>query len=191
MSNTSRSERVYFTRPVRAQDHDAIDQVLIDAFGAGHGPDVVELVRRIRASDDYIPAMNLVIELEGHGVVGYVALSWVSFEGRGPRRLLQLTPLAVRSQFQRKGMGVALVRAALDAARRADEPLVMVQGVPAYYPALGFERASQHGIRPPWPNIADEAFMVNVLDPDMEPMEGAVVYPPTYDFLRRDEGEQG
>ena len=39
----------------------------------------------------------------------------------------------------------------------------MVEGIPAYYPRFGFERASALGFISPHPKIPDDAFMVKRL----------------------------
>jgi putative acetyltransferase len=116
-------------------------------------------------------------------VVGYVMLSWVSLRGSARDRILNLTPLAVRSDRQRTGVGARLVASALALADEAGEPAVLVEGVPAYYPRFGFERASALGFRPPHDGIPDAAFMVKRLAAWDPAIAGRVVYPPAFDVL--------
>jgi putative acetyltransferase len=67
-------------------------------------------------------------------VVGFVMLSGTDLLGDNGtcREVLTLTPLAVDPEFERQGIGSALVRAALDAADRHGEPLVVLEGSPRY-----------------------------------------------------------
>jgi putative acetyltransferase len=168
-------------RPERAGDFAAIDAVLRDAFG-GEGDLVVRLVAGIRGSAAAIPELALVAE-DDSGVVGHTMLSWVGLEG-GPRdRLLVLTPLAVRGDRQRQGVGAQLVAELISLAEGAAEPLIVVEGVPAYYPRFGFERASALGIERPYEKIPDEAFMVRRLPAYDPAIRGRVAYPPAFDFL--------
>ena len=60
-------------------------------------------------------------------------------------------------------MGAQLIRDALGRAEEAGEPAVMVEGIAAYYPRFGFERASALGFISPHPKIPDDAFMVKRL----------------------------
>lgn len=103
--------------------------------------------------------------------------TWVAIED-SPRRLLQLSPLGVLPEVQRRGIGSALVRASLDAARARGEPALLVEGSPRYYGRFGFVRADEHGLLPPPEALYDWAFQIAVLDPDADLPRGRVVYPP-------------
>ena len=85
------------------EDYDTIDAVLRDAFGAG-GEAVVALVERISASPLYVPELALVAEHDSE-VIGHTMLSWVGLRSPARDRLLILTPIAVRSDRQRRGVG--------------------------------------------------------------------------------------
>jgi putative acetyltransferase len=168
-------------RQERPEDVAAIDAVLRDAFG-DEGDLVVRLVGGIRASPEAIPELALVAE-DDTGIVGHTMLSWVGLEG-GPReRLLVLTPMAVRGDRQRRGVGSQLTEALIALAEEAGEPLIVVEGVPEYYPRFGFERASTLGIERPHEKIPDAAFMVRRLTAYDPAVRGRVVYPPAFDFL--------
>ena len=72
--------------------------------------------------------------------------NWIDETGE---RVLQLSPLGVLPAHQRRGHGSELVRASLDAVRAAGEPLLLVEGAPAYYGRFGFVRADELGLLPP------------------------------------------
>ena len=168
-------------RPERPDDRDAVAAVVLDAFGA-HGPQVVAFVDALRRSQGYVSELALVA-VDDSGVVGFVMVSWVPLEGSARDRILNLTPLAVRSDRQRQGVGTRLVSSALALADEAGEPAVGVEGVPGYYPRFGFERASALGFRPPHDGIPDAAFMVKRLAAWDPAIAGRVVYPPAFDVL--------
>jgi putative acetyltransferase len=117
------------------------------------------------------------VATEGDDVIGHVLLSRAHV-GEGP--VLALAPLGVLPAHQSSGIGRALTRAALDAARETDFPLVVVLGHPAYYAKLGFEPASRFRIRPPFPVDPPEAFRIARLPAYVEGLRGTVRYPPAF-----------
>jgi len=169
-------------RPERPGDVTAIVAVHDAAFADQPG-EVVELVRRIRASAWYEPALSLVALLDDH-VVGHVMLATVGLLGPDgvTRRVLNLTPLGVVPDRQRQGIGTALVEAALVVARARREPLVMVEGQPTYYPRLGFAPSRPVGIWFPG-YVPVAAGMVALLPDDDPSVRGSVVYPEAFGHL--------
>lgn len=181
MSDTFEGVGHLVVRPERGEDHAAVGAVVRAAF-TRHPEEVARLVERIRASENYVPELALVAE-DQSGVVGHVMVSWVGVEGASRSRILSLSPLAVRPDRQRRGVGTRLTESALARAKELGEPAVIVEGIPAYYPRFGFERASGLGFAPPSPHVPDEAFMVKRL-PGYDPgLAGRVVYPPAFDDL--------
>jgi putative acetyltransferase len=168
-------------RPEREADHRVIAEVVRAAF-VGHPDEVASFVDRIRASEQFIPDLALVAE-DFSGVIAHVMLSWVGVEGGSHPRILNLTPMSVRPDRQRIGVGSRLIRDALRRAEEAGEAAVMVEGIPAYYPRFGFERASTLGFISPHPTIPDDAFMVKRLPGYSPDLAGRIVYPAAFDAL--------
>jgi len=156
-------------RPEEPADVDAIQSVNEAAFGR---PDEARLVALLRARGGIL--LSLVAVVDGR-VVGHLLFTPVSI-GPGPDgpRGAGLGPMAVRPECQRRGVGSKLI---VDGTRRLRErgcPFVVVLGHPEYYPRLGFEVASRHGLRCQW-EVPDTAFMVLPLQPS-PPMPGVVMY---------------
>ena len=168
-------------RTQRDADEPGIAEVVRAAF-ARRADEVAAFVERIRASEHFVPDLALVAE-DASGVVGHVMVSWVGLESRVRSRILNLTPLSVRPDCQRQGIGSRLVIEALVRAEEAGEPAVMVEGVSAYYPRFGFERASSLGFIVPHPKIPDEAFMVRRFPGYTPDVAGQIVYPEAFDAL--------
>ena len=168
-------------RPERAADHAAIAEVVRAAF-VRHPDEVALFVERIRASDEFIPELALVAE-DASGVVAHVMLSWVGVEGASRTRILNLTPMSVRPDRQRTGVGTQLIWDALGRAEAAGEPAVLVEGIPGYYPRFGFEQAGPLGFIPPNPAIPVEAFMVKRLPGFSPDLAGRIVYTAAFDAL--------
>jgi len=153
-------------------DWPAIVDVHRRAFG---DEDVPRLVEELRAGGFDVPSLSFVAVADGV-VVGSVMHSWVAVEGSHVA-LLQLSPLGVLPEHQRRGHGAALVRAALDGARGLGQPLLLVEGNPKYYGRFGFVRADELGLLPPPEALHDWAFQAAVLDKAAELPQGRVVYP--------------
>ena len=168
-------------RPERDEDHAAIAEVVRAAF-IRHPDEVATFVERIRASDEFIPELALVAE-DSSGVIAHVMLSWVGIEGGSRARILNLTPMSVRPDRQRRGVGTRLIRDALGRAEEAGEPAVLVEGIPGYYPRFGFEPASALGFVPPNPRIPPEAFMIKRLPGYSPGLAGRIVYTAAFEAL--------
>ncbi len=148
-------------RAERPGDEPAIRAVVAAAFAdAEHRAPSVEpdgapgeatLVTWLRADPGWIPELSLVAERDGE-IVGHI----VCTRGHvGDRPALGLGPLGVLPAYQRHGIGTALMRAVLDAARDAGESLVALLGDPAYYGRFGFRPAATLGVAAPDPVWGD------------------------------------
>lgn len=159
-------------------DHAAVDEVVRRAFASE--PKVAEMVAAIRVSPRYRTGFALVARADNR-VVGFVMLSGTDLvDDAGDRReVLTLTPLAVAPEYEGRGIGSALVRAAVQEADRRGEPLVVLEGSPRFYGRLGFTFAPAHGIAidlPDWaPPEAAQVYLLSAYDPLAR---GRVEYPP-------------
>jgi putative acetyltransferase len=114
-------------RVVRHEDAEAIDRVVMGAFGE-EGEVVRSLVHALRAEDLQIDELCFVAIEEGE-VVGYVGMGKMTLSSSGGSfDILMLTPLAVEPEFQGQGIGRALVEAAVAGAECRPEPLLFVEG---------------------------------------------------------------
>lgn len=152
-------------RPATASDRDAVRRVVTTAFGAErpeHGEAVGRLVDLLDASGRTLH--SLVAEADG-GIVGHVQLSRSWVDAR--ERLVEvavLSPLSTLPAYERRGIGTALVAAALAAARAAGEPGVFLEGGPDFYGARGFVRGDTLGFTRPSVRTPEPAFQVALFD---------------------------
>jgi putative acetyltransferase len=161
------------------EDVGVIRSVTAAAF-ARPGEDVpveAPLVDWLRASPAWIPGLSLVAVDPGEDVVGHVVCTRGSV---GPAPVLALGPLSVRPDWQRRGVGKALMHAVLGAADVLGEPLVALLGSTGYYPRFGFRPASEYGITPKHPEWG-EHFQVRPLTAYDPAVRGEFAYPEPFD----------
>lgn len=141
------------------------------------------LADALRTAPARLPAAGFVAVQAGPGgrVAGHVLLSASRLDA--PSRIvdvLVLSPLGVLPEYQGRGLGTRLIRAALDAADERDVPLVFLEGSPTYYARRGFERADALGFRSPSLRIPPPAFQVARLSAYQSWMTGTLVYAETF-----------
>jgi putative acetyltransferase len=167
-------------RPETAADHAAVARLTTLAFGQAAEARLVEGLRAAGRA-----AIALVAEDERQGVIGHILFSPVRLDPapEPAPTWLGLAPMAVLPSYQRRGVGSALVRAGLDAARAAGATAVVVLGHAEYYPRFGFAPASRVGLHCVY-DAPEEAFMARALVPGgFGGHRGLVRYAPEFDAL--------
>lgn len=74
-----------------------------------------------------------------------------------------LAPVAVSTQYQRKGIGQTLINFGLKNIRHEGAELVLTYGDPSYYSKLGFEPVAEHTISAPYPLTHPEGWQAQSL----------------------------
>jgi len=166
MGESSTSSEV---RPATRADGPALRALSVATFPNNAEADLVDA---LLAGDAWVDGLSQVAEADDGWLVAYAILSRCQIDGAPA---LALAPCAVHPDVQRQGVGTATIAAALEAARAAGEPLVVVLGPAAYYARFGFVRASTLGIGAPL-DVPDEAWMALVLDPERVAPSGTVAY---------------
>lgn len=161
-------------RPAEPADSSAVQRLVADAFGPDEGPTVARLVSVLDETGS--TRASLVAEAGGE-VVGHVQLSrsWVDAR-RALVEVLVLSPLSVAPAHHGRGIGSALLQAAVDEAARLSAPAVFLEGDPGFYSARGWSAAGGLGFTAPSARIPAPAFQVVLLPGHEEWMTGALVY---------------
>ena len=128
-------------REEKSGDEDAVRKVVESAFGK---PDEAAIVDALRAAGKVI--LSVLAELDGR-VVGHVLFTRMLVEPDGPSlNALALGPLAVAPDFQRQGIGRALIAGGAERCRGLDADCIFLLGEPAYYSRSGFRPAVESAI---------------------------------------------
>ncbi|UCF12895.1 MAG: N-acetyltransferase [Thermoplasmatales archaeon] len=154
-------------------DFNSINDVNKQAFKQNNES---ELIKRIRASKNFIPDLSLVAEVNGK-IIGHILFSNINIIGVEDYESLALAPMAVLPKFQKKGIGGRLNKEGLKKARELGYNSVIVVGHQDYYPRFGFERASKWKIKCPF-EVPDKAFLaIELKDGALTEKLGIVEYP--------------
>lgn len=132
-------------RQERPADVEAREALLDEAFGEARYRKASERLR-----EDRLPADGLAfIAAEGKRVVGTARL-WNIACGAGKPALL-LGPVAVAEDLRSQGIGAALVRRAIETARRLGHGAVVLVGDAPYYARFGFSAEKTGALWMPGP----------------------------------------
>lgn len=172
-------------RQETADDIRAIDVVNLSAF---QGEAEAVLVTALRKSEDFIPELSLVAEID-HRIVGHIMLSRAHLDRPGGQiDVLALAPMAVVPSQSHRGIGSALVRAALTKAASLGWRSIIVVGHPEFYARFGFEKASRWNVRCPLP-VPEESVQAMELIKGTLTGGGTLRYPEALtEFFQRTKG---
>lgn len=163
-------------REEELHDIAAVRYVNEQAFG---GPAEADLVDALRSRHKVTLSL---VAVKDERVVGHILFSPVTIKsGVKAFSALGLGPMAVLPEYQRRGIGSALVRAGLADCRKMGHECVVVLGHREYYPRFGFVPASKWGIECKW-GVPDEVFMVIELrEGALRGRAGVAKYQPEFD----------
>ena len=123
-----------------------VEAVFTDHENAVEGKLVRSLVEEIRGMNTYIPELELIMVDEKDTPVGYCMFSRFHLEGRYEKELLILTPVAVKTELQRRHISKDLIEYGFEAAKKLGYKVVIVEGNPMNYRSRGFVTSADFGI---------------------------------------------
>jgi putative acetyltransferase len=138
-----------------------------------------EVNRRAFGQDD--EARLVEREVDG-AVVGHILCSEINIVAYNGHTTpaLSLAPMAVVPEFQRRGIGAQLVRAALASCRAREQRIVVVLGHPAYYPRFGFSAELARNLVCPYGGAAEAWMALELVPGALTGVEGRVEYSPPF-----------
>lgn len=169
-------------RKEELKDYKETELMTMRAFWNIHGPGCNEhlLVRKIRKSEDYIPELSRVAELDGKivGAIYYTKARVV--DDNFTHDIITFGPLAVEPTLFGMGIGRALLEDTIELARKEGYLGIALVGEPYYYPKLGFQTCDKYGISDVNGNNYD-ALMCLPLQDEFSLVQGRLVESQVYE----------
>ena len=156
---------------------DFVEEVFADAVSPEEGKIVRALVQEIRAKKYYLPSLELLMLHDSERILGYANFSRYHIGGKFEDELLLLSPVAVRTEFQRQHISKDLIEHGFASAARMGFRAVLVEGNPQNYTARGFVPCHKFQITPgPGMHLPHpDCLMIKELEPGAaEKMRGSV-----------------
>lgn len=157
------------TRVEEPADLSQVRAVTLAAFDTDQEAAILDALRDDPA---WIEGLSFVATDDDGNVVGHAVLSRCTIDQSSA---VIAGPVSVLPEYQKQGVGTAVMWALLHAAKAMGENHVLLVGHPQYYPRFGFTRASTHGIRLSI-EVPDEAVMALTLDQDAPLPSGTVTF---------------
>ena len=163
-----------------------MEKVFTESKGKEEGKLVRGLVEEIRSKKYYVPELEFIMVDEKDSPIGYAMFSRFHIEGKYEDEFLLLSPVAVKTEFQRQHISKELIEYGLKRGKELGYKAAMVEGDPRNYNPRGFKTSADYGI------IAAESvhlpapqcLMVQELVPGgLEHMKGQIEYS-FYECLR-------
>ncbi len=149
------------------------------AFGEEEEAKLVEMLRH---SSAFVPELSLVAIIDNN-IVGHILFTKIKIvdNDQNEYESLALAPMAVKLEYQKKGIGGQLIKKGLDKARKLNFKSVIVLGHENYYPKFGFEPTKKWGITAP-NDIPTNVFMgLELVVDGLKNVSGTVQYPKEFD----------
>ena len=125
---------------------DLVEAVFTAHSDAEEGKLVRSLVEEIRSKRFYLPELELLMVDEADEVIGYVNFSRFHLDGKYEDELLLLSPVAVKTELQRRHISKELIEYGFEKARELGYKAVIVEGNPMNYRSRGFVTSASFGI---------------------------------------------
>ena len=146
-------------RPEEHKDYKDIISLILRSFKEGtsysDGTDIIALIEEIRDSENYIPELSFVAELDekivGHFLFSKFPLSATKNGGErstGEEDIVMLAPVSVHADFFRQGVGSTMLRLGIEEVKKKGYKGITVEGNYRFYNEVGFKTSSEFGIYP-------------------------------------------
>lgn len=171
-------------------DYAAVEALTREAFWNVYKPGCDEhyILHTLRGSSAVIKDLNYVCEDKGVlcGHIFYTHSKVVAEDGQ-VFPVITFGPISVHPDYQKRGIGSALIKMTLKKAGDMRFPGVLITGSPAYYHRFGFRDAADYGI------VSDAGFSFPELmayelgEGRLHPAHGRLYFDPAFDNIDQEE----
>ncbi len=121
-------------------------EVFTASEGAAEGQALTSLVQDLMATRD--DDLRCYLARDGDVLLGCILFSRLFYD-EDPRNVVLMSPVAVKTDRQKAGIGQKLIRFALDDLKGQGVDFAITYGDPAYYGKTGFKPMTEDFARPP------------------------------------------
>lgn len=136
-------------RKEKESDYKTVEEITRKAFYNMYIPGCYEhyLVHIMRGHEDFIPELDLVLELDGR-VIGNIMYTKAKLtdENGTEKEILTFGPVSILPEYQRNGYGKMLIEHSLKRAAELGDDTVVIFGSPANYVSCGFRCCKRYNV---------------------------------------------
>lgn len=172
----------FLIRPENRNDFEKVFEIHLLAFGRENEAKLVHALRK--NPKVFIPELSLVASVNNM-VVGHILFTKISIINHNSSvfESLALAPMAVKPDFQKRGIGGKLIKTGLDNAKDLNYKSVIVLGHKHYYPKFGFVPTNKWNITSPFDAPAEAFMAVELIQNGLKDVSGTVKYPLEFELV--------
>ena len=148
-------------RNEKKNDYRIVEELIREAFWNLYVPGCNEhfILHNLRNSSDFIPELNFIAEKEGQ-IVGQIVYNRgiIKYKQSTEKQVISFGPVSVLPEFQKQGIGSALILHTINIARTMGYAAICIYGDPRYYSRFGFRCGEKYEIK-----TSDDKFAVALL----------------------------
>ncbi|MDA3811869.1 MAG: N-acetyltransferase [Spirochaetaceae bacterium] len=139
----------YLIRNEKIEDYRIVEEITKKAFSNVYVPGCNEhyLVHVMRTHQDFIPELDFVIEKDNR-IIGNIMYTKAKLMGTNGTEKMVLTfgPLSILPEYQRRGLGKALIKFSIRKAKELKYEAIVIFGNPGNYVGSGFKSCRRYDI---------------------------------------------
>ena len=140
----------YTIRTETPADYRTVENLTREAFWNVYRPGCTEhyVLHRFRCRPDFVPELDLVMEVEGKlvGHVMYVRSAIQTDDGRTVP-IMTFGPISIAPEYKRRGYGTILLRCSMEKAKEMGAQALAITGNIDFYGKSGFVVSKTKGVR--------------------------------------------
>ncbi len=142
-------DKVVKIRNEKEADYERVEEITRKSFWNLYIPGCIEhyLVHVMRSHKDFIPELDLVIEVDNQiiGNIMYTKAKLVDDSGE-EKEILTFGPVCIIPKYQRMGYGKMLIEHSFDQAAALGYDVIVIFGNPSNYVSRGFKSCKKYNI---------------------------------------------